>query len=257
MNKVSLCTLLCALACSGAAHGASVQLSPVADASIFNGTLGADTLADGAGPHLWLAVTAEGLNRRALLRFDVSALPPGSVVRSARLVLYESRSRTDQVVRVHRVLAPWTEGPADGGGSGTGVAAQPGDVTWQRRSHPAQAWQAPGGDWAAQASAQALVGPPNQTYAFGSSAGLVADVQAWVDLPAANHGWVLIGDEITQQSAKRFESRENTAAANRPRLEVDYDPPAPAGASDGDVPLPAWALGLLALGLALRLRPRA
>jgi MYXO-CTERM domain-containing protein len=97
-----------------------------------------------------------------------------------------------------------------------------------------------------------LVGPPNQTYAW-TGPGLLADVQHWLVQPQANHGWLLRGDELTLLSAKRFESRENTAVANRPQLELMFDPPA-AESHSGDVPLPAWALAALALALAGALR---
>jgi MYXO-CTERM domain-containing protein len=234
----------------------TLTLTPVQDASIFHGTTGAEGLADGAGPHLWLAVTAEGLNRRTLLRFDLSAVPPGSVVQSAQLVLYESRSRSDHVVRAHRLLSAWGEGPASAGGAGTGQPAQAGDVTWLHRRHPNLAWAQAGGEHVASASAQAVFGLPNQAYALGTSAALVADVQAWLNNPASNHGWLLIGDELTTQGAKRLDSRENSSPANRPRLVLVLASDPMAGPSDGQVPLPTWAVALLALALSAALRPQ-
>jgi hypothetical protein len=238
------------------ARADSVVLTPAQDASIFAGTPTSDQQAEGSGDYLWLSTTAEGLVRRMLLRFDLSALPPGSVVRSARLVLFESRSRADHTVSVHRLLASWSEGPANAGGSGTGVPASAGDVTWRLRNFPGLPWQQPGGDFVPTASAQALVSFPNQTYAWGDSPGLRADVQHWVDRAQDNHGWILIGDEVTPLSAKRFESRENATTVARPRLELVFDPP-PLATQDGDVPLPAWALLLLATGLGWVLKQRA
>ena len=38
-------------------------------------------------------------------------------------------------------------------------------------------------------------------------------------------GWILVGDESTAPTAKRFSSRENSASAQRPYLTVDYAPP--------------------------------
>lgn len=64
------------------------------------------------------------------------------------------------------------------------------------------------------------------------------------------HGWSLVGDETSLQNAKRFESRNNGGAANRPQLTLIYTPPQESrGGVDVDVPLPLWALGLLALSL--------
>ena len=236
-----------------AAHAAELTLEPAADASIHASAGTAAPLADGSGGYLWLSTTAEGLVRRALLRFDLSPVPAGAVVRQAQLVLYESRSRTNHAVTLHRVLQAWSEGPSDSGASGAGVPPVAGDVTWANAVHPAQAWAQPGGAFDAVASASLVVGLPNQTYTWGSTAAMVADVQRWVDQPAANHGWILIGDETTQQSAKRFESRQNTVGVNRPRLRVVYDLPSDLSS---DVPLPPWAALVAAALLAARLRQR-
>jgi MYXO-CTERM domain-containing protein len=72
---------------------------------------------------------------------------------------------------------------------------------------------------------------------------MTADVQGWVDNPASNHGWILIGNESGPFTAKRFESRENGILALRPKVTVHYTPPAVA--SSEDIPLPAWALAAL------------
>jgi hypothetical protein len=242
---------------AGMTSAAELQLAPQRDTSIYNGTPGSGNLADGSGDFLWLSVTAEGLNRRALLRFDLSAIPPGSVVQQVQLALYESRARDGHDVAVHRLQRAWGEGTSNAGGSGAGAPAAAGDATWLNAFHPATPWSQPGGDFVAAPSAVAPVGLPGQFYTWGSTPALLADVQTWVDQPATNHGWILIGNEQGLQNAKRFESRNNAAAANRPRLTVRYDPP-PAG-NDADIPVPAWALVLLAAAVSARLwrRPRA
>ncbi|MCL4211824.1 MAG: hypothetical protein KJZ68_14310, partial [Phycisphaerales bacterium] len=61
-------------------------------------------------------------------------------------------------------------------------------------------------------------------YTWGSTSGMVGDVQGWLDNPAANFGWVLIGNEAVSVTAKRFDSRENPVPENRPVLIVDYTP---------------------------------
>ena len=42
-----------------------------------------------------------------------------------------------------------------------------------------------------------------------TTAQLTADVQNWLELPAANHGWLLKTDEFGPVEVRRFESREN------------------------------------------------
>jgi hypothetical protein len=231
-----------------------LRLQPVADATIFgqlNGSTAFDATADGRGESLWTSVIASGTTRRALLRFDLSALPPGARVQSVRLELFEIRARDEHVVRVHRVLAPWSEGPSNGGDAGVGAAAQPGDVTWSHRSWPNVPWAARGGDFAATASASQTVGFGPALYVWPSTPQLVADVQGWLANPGTNHGWIVVGDDKGLQNAKRFGSRENESSAGRPTLVVGILPAAVA--ADGDVPLPPWALALVATSLAAAL----
>lgn len=228
----------------------TLTFEPVADTSIYRGD-GFDNVSDGVGENLWVATTAGGVTRRALLRFDLSAVPPGSAIASATLTLYHSRGRDTHVVSLHRVLTGWGEGASNGGGAGTGAPATAGDATWINARHPAIAWNTPGGDFVAAASAQLEVSGSIVTSSFftwGSTAATVADVKAWVDAPGSNFGWVVIGDEITLQNAKKFSSRQSTFAPVRPKLTVTFTPPPPA-AESGDVPLPAWALALLGAGL--------
>jgi hypothetical protein len=121
------------------------------------------------------------------------------------------------------MVSDWGEGASNAGErSGIGVAASPGDATWLHRFYNTQFWSAPGGDFVAQPSATRGVDGVG-SWEWPTSAAAVADVQFWLDAPATNFGWCVIGDE-TQPSAKRFDTRETATPANRPRLEVIYDP---------------------------------
>jgi hypothetical protein len=62
------------------------------------------------------------------------------------------------------------------------------------------------------------------SYNWGSTSGMVADVQFWLDNPSQNFGWILIGDETQIETAKRFATRENTdnSGLDKPRLVVNY-----------------------------------
>lgn len=51
--------------------------------------------------------------------------------------------------------------------------------------------------------------------------GLVADVQAWLDDPATNFGWLIKGNEFNFPTTKRFDTREN-APGVRPTLTVEF-----------------------------------
>lgn len=233
-----------------------VRLEAVADTTIF-GNQGGDTAfdatSDGSGPNLWTAVLASGTTRRALVRFDLSGVPAGSRVVSASLDFFVVRARDEHNTSLHRVLAAWGEGASNGGDAGVGAPAQPGDATWSHRLWPGTPWAQRGGDFVATVSAVRSVGFGPASYTFESTPALVADVQGWLNVPASNHGWILIGDDQGIQNAKRFASRQSGTASARPTLVLTVEPAAP---DSGDIPLPPWALALLAAGLAAGLARR-
>ncbi len=218
------------------------RFNPAADTSIYSDLAGGnpvwDDVSDGKGESLWLSTTAGGVLRRALIRFDLKSIPAGQRVVSASLSLYESRSRADHDVALHRVLAPWGEGASNGGNGGVGAAAQAGDATWRWRDYRVAEWDRRGGDFVAQASAVTLVGAPNDFYSWQSSPGLVADVQGWLDRSSDNFGWILLGPEADAQNAKRFDSLQGLLPGQRPSLVVQTTA----------VP-EASTMGLLAAGL--------
>ena len=76
-----------------------------------------------------------------------------------------------------------------------------------------------GGDFSPDASAAAAVAGIG-SYTWASTSQLVADVQNWLDDPAANFGWLVLGDESKSKTAKRFNSKDN--AENQPMLVVEY-----------------------------------
>ena len=113
------------------------RLQAVADTTIFanqGGDTAYDATSDGSGPNIWTSVLAAGVTRRALIRFDLSAIPTGSQVVSASLQLFVVRARDEHNLSLHRVLAPWGEGSSNGGDAGIGAPAQAGDATWSHRN---------------------------------------------------------------------------------------------------------------------------
>ena len=186
---------------------------------------------NGVGQHLFAGVNANFHPRRALLRFDLSALPANITVQSASLRLVMNQGPTSvHDFRLHRVMESWGEGSSDAGSpGGTGAAPGSGDATWNHRFYNATTWSAAGGSYAATASATTQVTNATGAYTW-SATPMVADVRAWLDNPASNFGWILRGaDEAQSFTAKRFSSRENAALADRPSLSVTYQvlPPPP------------------------------
>lgn len=198
----------------------SVVLTPSRDATLFeiNGDL-----ANGAGQYLFVGRTNQPANVRALLHFDVTdRLPAGATISSVALRLTMDRTVAgNETATLHRVRSDWTEGSSDAGGQeGSGAAATPGSATWSHAAYDSATWNTPGGDYDPAARATQTIGG-NGAYTW-SSADMKADVQAWIDNPDSNFGWLLVGNESSNRTAKRFVSREHSSAAARPQLTIEY-----------------------------------
>lgn len=192
------------------------------DATMIENPAGAR--ANGSGPTLFAGRTSQAQNgiRRGLVYFDVAAaLPRQAIIESASLHL-DHLGGNDQprVIRIHRALADWGEGPSFASGGG-GAPALPGDVTWVHRVYDDVDWVRPGGRFVSRASARQEVGPAG-SYTWHGTVHLLQDVRLWYHIPERNFGWILIGDETSFQNAKKFASRENPDPARRPRLEITY-----------------------------------
>lgn len=236
--SIGLGLALVALPCAGSAK--TLTLPVLRDATLIESADG--SLANGAGPYLFAGRTglASGSIRRGIVSFDVAELPPGATVTAVRLTLHMSQTNAGSVaVSLHRVLAGWEEG-ASGASGGSGAPAASGDVTWLHTFYDRSFWATPGGDFAAAPSAAELVDDEG-AYTWGSTPELVADVQAWLDDPVSDHGWILVGDESTSSTVKRFDSRENPDEGLRPRLEVEFGQPGGA-CNDAGLSGAAWGV---------------
>jgi len=81
-------------------------------------------------------------------------------------------------------------------------------------------WTTAGGDFAPGVSAStAVAGVGSYNW---SSAGMVSDVQAWLDDPASNFGWIVRSDESAIPGAKAFAGLENPSATVRPTLVIEF-----------------------------------
>ena len=200
----------------------AVSLAPAQDATLYENAQG--IVANGSGEYLFAGNTASGQTRRAVLRFDLAAqVPQGATVQSVALTLRMSKTTGgDADVALHRLTKAWSEGASDPVGSeGSGSTAATGDATWVHSSFDSESWATQGGDFMPAASAVLSVGGLGD-YTWVSSSQLVADVQAWLDDASDNHGWILLGGEAANRTAKRFDSRENSSSANRPVLAITY-----------------------------------
>ncbi|AWV99273.1 hypothetical protein DJ013_14305 [Arcticibacterium luteifluviistationis] len=189
-------------------------------------------LSNGAGNNIFAGRIQNGMAfRRGLIKFDVSAVPSDAIIQSVVLDLYVFRSArsstTPHNFDIHKVLNDW--GEAGSSGNGSGAAAQTGDATWSQRLYPNTDWTASGGDYETILSASQMVAYSsfNLEKDEWSSAQMVSDVLSWLANPSTNYGWILIGDETINGSAKGFASKEMAPPFDyaRPKLSINYTIP--------------------------------
>lgn len=200
-----------------------VSLSPIKDNTLYDN---ASPSSNGAGVAFFCGKTNQNRVRRGLIAFDVaSAIPAGSVISSATLHLELTQSGpSDLAVSLHRATTNWGEGTSSAGfGGGGGSAATTNDATWQHTFFPSTFWTNPGGDFLSAPSATTVVTSVLDQHTW-SSPGMVADIQAWLASPSTNFGWVLKSPEVETGNSKRFSSREEFFASQRPRLEMSLIP---------------------------------
>src|SRR5689334_10716404 len=208
----------------------TISIGASKDVTIFQNNVDNSS---GAGNGLFAGTNGTSSPRRALLAFDIAGkLPAGAIIQGVQLTLTLGQvagsgggggggSRT---VDLFHVTRNWGEGtaqasnpPSDGVGSqGQGVAAGPGDATWNAAMFGSTAWTTPGGDFTSPASASLqIVGTTiNVAYSWPSTAALIADVQGWLNNPSSNFGWLLKNqDETSATTFRAFYSRDVATAS--------------------------------------------
>lgn len=198
-----------------------VVLTPTKDAAIYaeNGNN-----ANGRGSFFFIGKNASGNLRRSLLHFDIAgAVPAGSTITGVTLAMTVANTQgTGNLARLLPLTQAWLEGPATPvGAGGAGTAAAPGDTTWTHHNFNTGLWGSAGGDFDNSVLTDTVVINGVGGYTWPSSTRLVSTVQAWLDTPATNFGWLIQGDETAVgATAKQVHARENATGA--PQLTVTY-----------------------------------
>jgi len=175
------------------------------------------------GGALVMDVNSGSPARRALVRFDVSSIPPGSVVQSATLRLYcssvTSATNNPKTIRAYYVMQSWVEGTMSSSGTADGATwnTRNGTNNWSDCCGGYAYWDYVLATGREEASGIApLPGPFRQGWV---SFDLTAMVQSWVDQAYANYG-ILLRAESTSDVIE-FDSRESTGG-RAPQLVVVY-----------------------------------
>ena len=228
--QILLCSWLATSSPSRAAD--SITITPSADTALLQ-----HYPSNNFGGMAWFnsGTTQIYTTNRGLLKFDVAAhVPRGAQILSASLVVEVVGQPVDgdapNSFELHRMLRDWGEGNKTGLPPSLGAPATEGEANWTHRfALTADEWAEPGGlagvDYSPVVSVDTFVyGADFSPYTFDSTPRTVADVQAWLDAPALNFGWMLISaSEELNFTARRFASREDTNRA--PALTIEYFAP--------------------------------
>jgi chitodextrinase len=157
-----------------------------------------------------------GFERRLLIGFDLSSIPPTRTVVDAKLRLYETTTSVGQTINLYRLTDSWVES----------------QTNWNFRNS-VNRWITPGGDFSTTPVASFIPNLANQ-YREISITGLT---QNWVNGTFSNHG-LLLRSSGTSGEVK-FASRETITTSQRPELCITHQqgpiattpPPATATAS--------------------------
>jgi hypothetical protein len=205
------------------ANAAIINITPSKDNTLYQYDPADGDTSNALGLHFFAGETAMGELRRGVFAFDIAGhIPAGSTILAVTLSLNMSRTALDdpRTIELHKLLADWGEGTSIAPGEeGDGAPATPNDATWRHRFFDTIFWTNQGGDFSATVSASQSVGAIGQ-YTW-SSAQMIADVQSWLDNPGSNFGWLVLGDESTILTSKRFDTRES---ASPPMLTIQFIP---------------------------------
>ena len=218
-------TLLLSCLMAAAVFADEVNIPADRDTTLIEDAEG--EVANGSGPGFFVGQTNQAVLgiRRGLLHFDVAAALPGNAsIDHVSLRLYQNSSNSEPgVISVHRVLSDWGEGKSSRSG-GRGAAAEADDATWLYTFYDQRNWAQPGGHFIPDASATGVA--RDRDFHISQNTGkLVNDVRLWLQKPQQNFGWLLMGDEDTRGSVKRFASRESNKNDQRPMLSIEYHLP--------------------------------
>ena len=147
--------------------------------------------------------------QRALLQFDLSAIPTNATITSATLTMQATQIDGQLNISVYEMLRAWVEG------SGSGAA---GAANWNQ-SAPGTNWTSAGGDFNATAVANLNTNTTGQ-----HSWSITSLVQAWVNGSKTNYGLMVASPDGGGNRTATYDSSEG---ATPPKLVISYTVPLP------------------------------
>jgi hypothetical protein len=209
------------------------------DQSYPNNNFGADPFG------MWVSWDGTDRAQRILLKFNLSSIPPGSIITDARLSL-RSNGYSGSGIRTftaYRVSNSWVEGDGVGMGGGT-IGA-----TWldTDKSVPTS-WSTSGGDFVSEGASSA-----DLTLGLGMRNFTVTDiVTAWITDGQPNCGFLIkVDNEAGAGAGFYFRVREYDPPTSRPILQIDWEAPPEEPTPVGGLTMPVNNLRILTPYIAL------
>lgn len=145
----------------------------------------------------------------ALIKWDISAVPIGSIVRSASMTL-EINDGSKEAYEIYALRRDWSEST----------------VSWMFASLN-DPWNSPGAQGEGDYD-RTVLGTIDRTRTGKATIELnpqgIAVIQSWVNNPTNNFGFIIL-DYVSSSDALSFRSRETGVRSDRPRLTVNYELP--------------------------------
>jgi VCBS repeat-containing protein len=142
----------------------------------------------------------------SLISFDLSDIPAAATVNSVSLSVNITNTTAEPGFHLFELKTPWVESQATWIGPSEGTT-----------------WEEPGATDPSDAGTTilgTLPGIATGPLEVSLNGDGVALVQSWIENAETNHGFILANAD--NDNSMRFDSREGTTAANRPRLTVDF-----------------------------------
>jgi predicted phosphodiesterase len=145
-------------------------------------------------------------DRGALIRWDLSSIPAGSIISQVSITTRVSDKSSDPY-EFYAMNTPW-------------VATE---ATWNEAS-AGVSWETAGGLGSLDRDSTVLASVTwsstgSKTVELGAEG--IAKVQAWVNDPATNHGLMLMN--ATSSNGLSFDSSEGATVTNRPKITLTYE----------------------------------
>ncbi|NOU20945.1 MAG: DNRLRE domain-containing protein [Methyloglobulus sp.] len=178
----------------------SVTLNSVADTDISEPIPGTNY---GTTPYttIYVGKNNSGKQYKGLIKFDVSTIPTSATITSATLRLNETTSTGSGSYNIglYKIKTTWVETTA----------------TWSNFSAA--------GNY--DTTQQAVTSVATVSTGFKEWALPNALINAWIGAPASNYGLAIVCENCSNNNFFQFAAKENTTAASRPQLVVNYTMP--------------------------------